>query len=163
MKKLYVLLIATIIAGCSDNREVTIETSPMGSEFIYKNRQFTTPAKLELPLEGDIVLNQEGYKPYTISNESFGNSDYLKVELDKLPKFKVDIEVGNVKYYKVFIDNRKVSSSSVTLNEGEYNIRITADGYEPFTTNLKVTKDERLSIDMTRPQKEYTIKIFRRI
>ena len=146
-----------ITKGETGKAVLSIKSHPDAAVFIDSSYRGETPLTIELD-EGryTILLEREGYNPYTIiMNVSPGEKKDVTVTLEPERALeKALLSIDSHPDATVFIDRsyRGETPLTIELDEGEHEIEIQKEGYKSYIEVIKLSSGEDLHITVTLPR-----------
>lgn len=142
------------------NYQLSVITSPSGAD-IYVNNAYIGRSPLNVTLEGgtkNLRIERSGYETYTenfILDRSISKSITLTPQVKEY-RLSVTSSPSNA---LVYINGTYQGRTplTLTLREGSYAIRVTADGYEDFSTNVTLASDRQVSATLYAKKARLTI------
>lgn len=143
---LLVLLLFSSLSLFASKKTVmtSINSNPSGATFVitgtnYNSFSYTTPQQLNLRPGASYTLtfSMPGYKTVTMTHVAGSGSINVTMQSDQPT---LDIQ-SNIQGADVYIDgqNRGRTPLSLQLNSGSYQVRVTKDGYKPYSVNVNLT------------------------
>jgi len=141
---------------------VSINADARGAK-VYINDRFVgqTPYATKLfPGDYSIRLTADGFEDYDKSISINDNFNLMANMNRRIRDFNVSIN-ADARGAKVYINDRFVGQTpyNTRLAQGEYSIRLTAEGFEDYAKNIDVNGDVNLMADMQRRVRDYNINI----
>ena len=138
---------------------LSVKANINGALVFINGRQYgKTPLNIKLE-EGsyNITVKAGGYRDYNTSvNMNSNQSVFANLEHDQ---YTLSIN-SNVQGATVTINGRKAGNTpyNAVLNPGNYNIRVSADGYKTYSTSVNMSGDQNIYANLE-PERMINIKV----
>jgi len=130
------------------NYQLSVITSPSGAD-VYVNNAYVGRSPLNVTLEGgtkNLRIERSGYETYSetfVLDRSISKSITLTPQVRDY-KLNVTSSPSNALVY-INGSYQGRTPLNLTLREGSYTVRVTADGYEDFSTSVSLDRDRQVS------------------
>ncbi|MBN1698577.1 MAG: PEGA domain-containing protein [Spirochaetales bacterium] len=147
--------------------EVRIKSNVNGAK-IYIDGDYKGEAPLTVSVSRGshrIRATSPGYKDAETTINITKNTTF-SIDLEKAGRddesqmFSVRIK-SNVNGAKIYIDDRYMDEAPATIrvSKGRHSMRVTANGYEDYTTTINITRNTTLSADLKKAIRFYNLRI----
>jgi len=142
------------------NYQLSVITSPSGAD-VYVNNAYVGRSPLNVTLEGgtkNLRIERSGYETYSetfVLDRSISKSITLSPQVRDY-KLNVTSSPSNA---LVYINGTYQGRTplNLTLREGSYTVRVTADGYEDFSTSVSLDRDRQVSATLYAKKARLTV------
>jgi len=142
------------------SHQLSVITSPSGAD-VYVNNAYVGRSPLNVTLEGgtkNLRIERSGYETYSetfVLDRSISKSITLSPQVRDY-KLNVTSSPSNA---LVYINGTYQGRTplNLTLREGSYTVRVTADGYEDFSTSVSLDRDRQVSATLYAKKARLTV------
>jgi hypothetical protein len=141
---------------------LNVNSNPSGAD-VYIDNQYKGQSSVSISLNPGtytLKLQKAGYETY---NEQFNLSTTLTKNINLTPIVKnYDISFSsNPSGAKIYINNqyKGTTPKSLTLEEGNYTVRLSMNGYEDYTETINLDRNISRNITLTPIQQNYNLSV----